>query len=53
MLAGGNHAGLAVAALALVGIVAGGAGLIRGRAFLRLDDQGFYVKSIAKSFGAK
>jgi hypothetical protein len=53
MLASGNGAGYGVAALAVVGVAAGGSGLIPGRAFLRLDGQGFYVKSIAKSFGAR
>ena len=53
LLAGGNRTGLVAAALAALGLVAGIGGLIPGRAYLRLDDQGFYVKSISKSWGAK
>jgi hypothetical protein len=53
LLAGGNRTGLVAAALATLGLAAGIGGLIPGRAYLRLDDQGFYVKSITKSFGAK
>jgi hypothetical protein len=53
LLSGGNRTGLIAAVLAAIGLVAGIAGLIPGRAYLRLDDQGFYVKSISKSWGAK
>jgi len=51
MVAVGNGAGIVVLVLAAVGIYAGVAGFVPGLG-LRLDAQGFYLKSLGKSWGA-
>jgi hypothetical protein len=51
MVAKGNDAGIVVLVLAAVGLYAGVAGFVPGLG-LRLDAQGFYLKSLGKSWGA-
>ena len=51
MVADGNSAGIAVLVLAAVGLYGGVAGFVPGLG-LRLDQQGFYLKSLGKSWGA-
>ena len=51
MVANGNAAGIAVLVLAAVGLYAGIAGFVPGLG-LRLDQQGFYLRSLGKSWGA-
>jgi hypothetical protein len=51
MVADGNPAGIVVLVLAAVGLYAGVAGFVPGLG-LRLDQQGFYLKSLGKSWGA-
>lgn len=51
MVTNENAAGIAVLVLAAVGLYAGVAGFVPGLG-LRLDQQGFYLKSLGKSWGA-
>jgi hypothetical protein len=51
MVASGNAAGIVVLVLAAVGLYAGVAGFVPGLG-LKLDAQGFYLKSLGKSWGA-
>lgn len=51
MVANGNDAGIALLVLAAVGLYGGIAGFVPGLG-LRLDAQGFYLKSLGKSWGA-
>jgi len=53
MVAGGNLLGIVLLVLAGVGLYAGIGGLAPGLAYLRLDDQGFRLKSLGKSWGAR
>src|SRR4051794_39421646 len=52
MLVSGRTIGLIPLAIAGVGLFAFAAGVLPGRAFLRLDPRGFYVKAPTKSWGA-
>jgi hypothetical protein len=52
MIAAGNLAGIVVALIGAVGLYGGVGGLVPGEG-LRLDGQGFYLKSFGKSFGAE
>ncbi|HEY4346072.1 MAG TPA: hypothetical protein VGM80_00655 [Gaiellaceae bacterium] len=52
MLLSGRLTGLIVVAIGAVGLFAFLAGVIPGAAYLRLDDQGFFVKAPTKSWGA-
>jgi hypothetical protein len=51
MVANGSGAGVVVLVLGAVGLYAGVAGFVPGLG-LRLDQQGFYLKSLGKSWGA-
>jgi hypothetical protein len=51
MVAAGNRAGIVVLVLAAIGLYAGVAGFVPGLG-LRLDRQGFHLKSLGKSWGA-
>jgi hypothetical protein len=51
MVANGNDAGIVVLVLAAVGLYAGVAGFVPGLG-LRLDANGFYLKSLGRSWGA-
>jgi len=51
LLAKGNDVGIVVLVLAAVGLYGGIGGFVPG-AGLRLDAQGFYLKSLGKSWGA-
>jgi hypothetical protein len=51
LVANGNGAGIVVLILAAVGLYGGIAGFVPGLG-LRLDRQGFYLKSLGKSWGA-
>jgi len=51
LVAHGNDGGIGVLVLAAVGLYAGIAGFVPGLG-LRLDQQGFYLKSLGKSWGA-
>lgn len=53
MVASGNLVGIVLLVLAGVGLYAGIGGLAPGLAYLRLDDQGFRLKSLGKSWGAR
>jgi hypothetical protein len=53
MVATGNLVGIVLLVLAGVGLYAGIGGLVPGLAYLRLDDQGFRLKSLGKSWGAR
>ena len=53
MLAGGNLVGIVPVLIALVGLYAGIGGLLPGLAHLRLDDQGFRLKSLGKNWGGR
>ena len=52
MVVSGRATGYIVLAIGAVGLFAFLAGVLPGRAFLRLDRQGFYVKAPTKSWGA-
>jgi hypothetical protein len=52
MVAEGTTTGIALVVLAAIGFYAGAGGLVPGQG-LRLDGQGFYLKSFGKSFGAQ
>jgi hypothetical protein len=52
MIAAGTYTGIALVVLAAIGFYAGAGGLVPGQG-LRLDGQGFYLKSFGKSFGAQ
>jgi hypothetical protein len=52
MIAAGTLSGIALVILAAIGFYAGAGGLVPGQG-LRLDGQGFYLKSFGKSFGAQ
>jgi hypothetical protein len=53
MLAGGSLVGIVPVLIGLVGLYAGIGGLVPGLAYLRLDDEGFRLKSLGKSWGAR
>jgi hypothetical protein len=52
MIAASTYTGIALVVLAAIGFYAGAGGLVPGQG-LRLDGQGFYLKSFGKSFGAQ
>ena len=52
MVAAGNYSGIGVLAIALVGLYAGIGGFLPGIG-LRLDEQGFRVRSLGKSWSAE
>jgi hypothetical protein len=52
MVASGRATGYIVLAIGAVGLFAFLAGVLPGRAFLRLDPQGFHVEAPTKSWGA-
>jgi hypothetical protein len=53
MVATGSLVGVVPLLIGLVGLYAGIGGLLPGAAYLRLDDQGFRLKSLGKSWGAR
>jgi hypothetical protein len=52
MVAAGHNTGIVLLVIGAVGLYAGVGGLVPGQG-LRLDAQGFYLKSFGKSFGAQ
>jgi hypothetical protein len=53
LLAAGSLVGILPVLIGLVGLYAGIGGLVPGLAYLRLDDQGFRLKTLGKSWGAR